>query len=330
MGSWFSGPQAPDVVVTFVSLGMVVLDELRFPGKKLISDVMGGSASYGTLGARLFAMNRRSTSIGCLVLAGKDFPEAVEKRLREWNMALVLKKDLKRLSTRGLLEDEDTTFGPKKFRYTTEPLKPLPHDLFASPLLASHTYHFLAAPEDLTRQVSELLELRMQKGIDSRPLLVWEPFPPACQAESLKSILAACSLVDVFSPNHLEITRLFTDADPEEFQPKVLESYAQKFLDHSIGPHGKGCIVIRAAEHGSLSASRAAGCIWSPAFYPTASDLSRIVDPTGAGNAFIGGFATGLQEKRTLDQAAAYGNVAASFALEQIGLPTLEVNDSCS
>jgi hypothetical protein len=33
--------------VTFVSLGMVVLDELRFPGKRPLSDVMGGSASYG-------------------------------------------------------------------------------------------------------------------------------------------------------------------------------------------------------------------------------------------------------------------------------------------
>jgi hypothetical protein len=56
-------------------------------------------------------MNERSSSIGCLVLAGKDVPEAVERRLHEWKMALVLKKDLDRLSTRGLLEYEDTTFG---------------------------------------------------------------------------------------------------------------------------------------------------------------------------------------------------------------------------
>lgn len=64
-----------------------------------------------TLRARLFANNEKSTSIGCLVLAGKDFPEAMEKRLRKWNMTLVLNKDVERLSTRGLLEYEDTTFG---------------------------------------------------------------------------------------------------------------------------------------------------------------------------------------------------------------------------
>jgi sugar/nucleoside kinase (ribokinase family) len=162
--------------------------------------------------------------------------------------------------------------------------------------------------------------------VRARPLHVWEPFPAACQPENLESTLAACRLVDMFSPNHIEITRLFADAVPEDFQPKVLESYAQKFLDDSIGPEGKGCVVIRAAEHGSLSASRAAGFIWSPAFYAPGSGTSRLVDPTGAGNAFIGGFATGLQQNLTLDKAAAYDNVAASFALEQIGLPELEVH----
>jgi bifunctional ADP-heptose synthase (sugar kinase/adenylyltransferase) len=64
----------------------------------------------------------------------------------------------------------------------------------------------------------------------------------------------------------------------------------------------------------------------SPAFYVPGSGTSRLVDPTGAGNAFIGGFATGLQQNLPLDKAAAYGNVAASFALEQIGLPELEVH----
>ncbi|KAH7378648.1 pfkB family kinase [Cadophora sp. MPI-SDFR-AT-0126] len=268
---------------------MVVLDELRFPGKKPLLDVMGGSASYGTLGVRLFAVNDgpdRPTSIGCLVLAGKDFSEVV------------------RLSTRGLLKYEDTTFGPKKFKYTTEPLKPSPSDLVSTPLLTSRTYHFLATPEDLARQVSEQLQLRIGNGVELKPLLVWEPFPPACQAQNLDSILAAL-----------------------DFQPEVLESCAQTFLDHSIGPQGDGCIVIRASEHGSLSASRAAGFIWSPAFYPPDLDTSRIVDPTGAGNAYIGGFAMGLQHNLTLEKAAAYGNVAASFALEQIGLPELKVQD---
>jgi len=120
------------------------------------------------------------------------------------------------------------------------------------------------------------------------------------------------------------MARLFTNELREDFQPEVLESYAQRFLDHSIGPEGKGCVVIRAAEYGSLTASRAAGFTWSASFYAPGSDTSRVVDPTGAGNSFIGGFAMGLQQKSTLEEAAAYGHVAASFALEQIGVPSVQ------
>ena len=46
MASWFSREPWPSDV-TFVSLGMVVLDELRFPGNAPLLDVMGGSRAFG-------------------------------------------------------------------------------------------------------------------------------------------------------------------------------------------------------------------------------------------------------------------------------------------
>lgn len=154
---------------------------------------------------------------------------------------------------------------------------------------------------------------------------MWEPFPAACRPENLDATIDACKLVDMFSPNHLEMMKLFGDESNGDFQPKLSEIQAQKFLDHSVGPEGQGCIVIRAAEHGCLSASRASGLCWSPAFYGPGSDVSRVVDPTGAGNAFIGGFAIAMVHELALDEAVAYGNVAASFALEQIGAPILKI-----
>ena len=33
--------------ISFVSLGMVVLDELRFHGQRPLTDVVGGSGAYG-------------------------------------------------------------------------------------------------------------------------------------------------------------------------------------------------------------------------------------------------------------------------------------------
>ncbi|OCL13399.1 pfkB family kinase [Glonium stellatum] len=310
----------PQQEVSFVSLGMVLLDELHVPGKSPIFDVIGGSGGYGTLGARLFAGATKSKTIGCLVLAGKDFPTATEAELRGWGMTLLLRRDSTKLSTRGLLEYEDTTFGPKKFRYLTDPLKPSPADLQSTPLLGAKAFHLLATPEEITRQIPELMSLRRQYGVEQRPLIIWEPFPAACQPSNRGSFLAACSLVDVFSPNHIEVTGLFTDEKPKLFHCEQLEFYAQTFLEASVGPSGQGCVVIRAAEHGCLTASRSERFTWLPAYY--ALNAAEVIDPTGGGNAFLGGLAIGLQETASFAEAASYGSVAASFALEQIGLPS--------
>ena len=45
----------------------------------------------------------------------------------------------------------------------------------------------------------------------------------------------------------------------------------------------------------------------------------RVVDPTGCGDAFCGGFLVGLAESADLPAAMAYGSAAASFAAEDHG-----------
>jgi sugar/nucleoside kinase (ribokinase family) len=47
--------------------------------------------------------------------------------------------------------------------------------------------------------------------------------------------------------------------------------------------------------------------------------VEKIVDVTGAGNAYCGGFLVGLAETGDLAQAGRYGAVSASFALAQFG-----------
>lgn len=39
--------EEPGQTITFVSLGMAVLDELRFSGRRPLTDVLGGSGAYG-------------------------------------------------------------------------------------------------------------------------------------------------------------------------------------------------------------------------------------------------------------------------------------------
>ncbi len=49
----------------------------------------------------------------------------------------------------------------------------------------------------------------------------------------------------------------------------------------------------------------------------------KVVDPTGGGNTFLGALAVALGRGRGLEEAAAWATVAASLAIEQVGIPAL-------
>jgi sugar/nucleoside kinase (ribokinase family) len=191
-------------------------------------------------------------------------------------------------------------------------------------LLASKVYHYLASPQELKTRVTHILALRKQAGILYHPLIIWEPAPLSCKPENLQACLEAAALVDVFSPNHLELVALFGEFETASNDSQI-EILALKFLASGVGPTGKGAVVIRAGENGCLVQSRNIGLNWLPPFYIAGmgeETTMKVVDPTGAGNAFLGGFSVGyLRAQGDLVEATCYGSVAASFALEQVGMP---------
>jgi bifunctional ADP-heptose synthase (sugar kinase/adenylyltransferase) len=62
--------------------------------------------------------------------------------------------------------------------------------------------------------------------------------------------------------------------------------------------------------------------MWLPAYFSEA-EAEKVIDPTGGGNGFLGGLAVALARGRELEEAAAWGSVAASFAIQQLGMPIL-------
>lgn len=154
------------------------------------------------------------------------------------------------------------------------------------------------------------------------PLLVWEPTPTSCILDNCEAHRKAAKLVDVYSPNHFEFLSIFKPGGgppPPVLDQKEIEHLALGLLQSGVGRDGNGTVVIRCGESGSLVASRSFPARWFPAFHNTSSGM--VTDATGAGNAFLGGFTVRLSETVDLEEAAVAGTVAASFAIEQIGLP---------
>ncbi|KAJ6007345.1 hypothetical protein N7540_011321 [Penicillium herquei] len=213
----------------------------------------------------------------------------------------------------------------KDFKYTTPVLNIDENSIAETRILASKAFHYLATPQDIQTRVSSLLTLRQKAGISSRPLIIWEPAPLSCNPENLQAFLEAAHHVDILSPNHLELGRFFSRIGKDTPTKTDIEELASKILDNGAGPDKNGIIIIRAGEQGCLIQSWDLPPTWLPPFYDSESISEQavgVVDPTGAGNAFLGGFGVGYIKTKDAVTAACFGTVSASIALEQLGMPT--------
>lgn len=133
--------------------------------------------------------------------------------------------------------------------------------------------------------------------------------------------------VEIVSPNHMELAAFFGASGelPNNggVNREMVEKCANEWLQSGIGlEHGPGALVVRAGKDGCYIATRKQSR-WLPAYWSLSPE--RVRDPTGGGNAFLGGLGVALARDKSLVEAAVWGNVAASFAIEQVGMPNRTV-----
>jgi sugar/nucleoside kinase (ribokinase family) len=124
---------------------------------------------------------------------------------------------------------------------------------------------------------------------------------------ALPDLLKLLKRVDGFVLNDSEARQLTQDDNLLSALKKI----------HKLGPK---YVIIKKGEHGAILSTQKNGMFVAPA-YP----LHRVVDPTGAGDSFVGGMMGYLSTARgpvdaNLRRAMIYGSVVASFCCEGFGL----------
>jgi len=234
-----------------------------------------------------------------------------------------------RLTTRGW--NGYGAHEQRAFRYTTPKLRIDHHALVDTPLLWAKTFHLICSPLRCIDLIENILALRAQsseQGPAERPWFIWEPMPDVCVREEAENCLKALPLVDIVSPNHGELCGFFGEdshGSRESVDARLVERLCDQWIQRGIGPGGNGACVIRCGKDGCLI-KRPGMHKWLPAYHQSAE---KVMDPTGAGNAFLGGLAVGLVRAGArpgmdnLEEAAVWGTVSASLAIEQVGMPVL-------
>ncbi|PLN77596.1 PfkB family carbohydrate kinase [Aspergillus taichungensis] len=351
--------------VDFCTLGMFILDDIDFGGTRpSVKNVIGGAASFAVVGARMVAGKEDARSVSWTVDVGSDFPKEVLELIQSWGTACVVREDRGRLTTRawngyGANEKRD-------FAYLTPKLR-LDASTLSDAQVFSKTFHMVCSSSRCISIVEGILQRREELLRDGkapssglaaqRPLFIWEPVPNLCTPEEADNFFAANRVVDVVSPNELELGAMFGQAGWSK-ESHFGKDIVKRILDSGIGPEGNGTLVIRAGKEGSYSYSRTHS-IWLPAYHqPGDAGSTAVVDPTGAGNSFLGAMAQGLVsvgrapadviqsgladsadwkkametwgEQSNVPLALILATVAAGFVVEQIGVPQMSTSSSGS
>ena len=113
-------------------------------------------------------------------------------------------------------------------------------------------------------------------------------------------VLDAARLVDVFVPSREELASLIGYDDPSHAAAELISA-------------GVRCVVVKLGGGGALVAQPGSRAAWVPAA------PAEVVDPTGAGDSFCGGFAAGLALGEDPAEAAWRGCVTAAAAIGAVG-----------
>jgi sugar/nucleoside kinase (ribokinase family) len=227
----------------------------------------------------------------------------------------------------------------------------------------SKTFHMVCSAGRCVSIVQNILERRealrregkapSRSQASERPFFVWEPVPDLCTTEEQEKFFIATRVVDVVSPNELELGMMFGQTGWNE-ESDFGKDCVKRILDSGIGPNGDGHLVIRAGKDGSYAFARGQR-IWLPAYHqPGTSGSTAVIDPTGAGNSFLGALAQGmvtgdrtpakiiaselaesaiwkgaleaLGKQSYVLSSLIFATVAAGFVVEQIGVPHLSTS----
>ncbi|KAI5779223.1 Ribokinase-like protein [Geopyxis carbonaria] len=319
--------------IEFTTMGMFIIDEIHYGpvfNRKVAENIIGGAGTFGIIGARLFSPPPLSRRLGWIVDVGNDFPADCLTHLESLCTNLVLRETPDRKTTRGWNSYRGAHH--REFRYLTPKKRLEAVDLIQAGFGAASCVHLICSP---MRALS--LQSEFSRNVEpNSQIIVWEPVPDLCTPEYRQQMLETARYIHVISPNSEELVGFFKDLEFPSLSCRMkIQLLASKIVDSGIAPSNGGAIVVRAGPDGCLIMCKKKDPLWLPAYYESTevdgNNHPNVVDPTGGGNTFIGGLGVALvRSGGNVRLAAAFATVAASFAIEQIGIPVLEGYDASS
>ena len=282
--------------MSLISVGTVAFDDIQTPFGHA-EKVVGGACTYISLSASYFVK-----PVNIVSVVGDDFPSETLDYLRSRGI------DLEGLQIK---EGEKSFFWAGRYHSNFNSRDTLVTDLnvladFDPVLPASYRTPEYLMLGNLTPQV----QLRVLEQLKKRPKLIALDTMNFWMDIAMDDLLKVIKKIDVLTINDEEARQL-------SGQHSLVN--AAKAI-HKMGPK---YLVIKKGEHGALLFYN------GKMFFAPALPLAEVVDPTGAGDTFAGGFMgqiakTGDISFEGMKRAVIYGSAMASFCVEQFSIERLK------
>lgn len=304
----------------FVFIGGLRQDYCITHDGRVFLGMIGGNAVYAAVGAKIWGVETAIVS-----RVGIDYPGAWLEQLEQSGIDISGVRVLPEVHdtrTFYVYRDPNTRIDTNPAKYFLDLGMPLPKELMGYQTSTggqderSSLGPLAVRPEDIPAELDRIsnahlapadylshsmlpLKLR-ERGVRYLTLDPSEMYMQPGFRDEVPDLLRG---LDAFLPSEMEATAYF-----QPNQPTIVE------MLHLFGRMGCRWIVIKCGGSGQYVLDSESQEIWHIPAYP-----ARVVDVTGAGDAFCGGFLVGLHQTNDPLEAAMFGNISSSIIIEGTG-----------
>lgn len=282
--------------MSLLTVGTVAFDDIETPFGRA-EKVVGGACTYISLAASYFIKPVRVVSV-----VGDDFPHETLEYLRHRGVDLAglqIKEGEKSFFWAGRyhksLNTRDTLDTQLNVLATFDPV--LPEAYRQSDYL-------------MLGNLTPMVQMQVLEQLTHRPKLVALDTMNFWMDIAMDDLRKVLEKVDVLTIN---------DEEARQLSGEYSLVHAARAI-HKMGPK---YLIIKKGEHGALLFHR------GQIFFAPALPLAEVIDPTGAGDTFAGGFIgyiakTGDISFENMKRAVVFGSAMASFCVEKFGIERLK------
>jgi sugar/nucleoside kinase (ribokinase family) len=280
-------------MIDIVTIGWLTIDDIVLPNATCHRQVIGGGALYSAIGARIW-----HDRVGIHSVTGEKYIRTVTNEISQFGLDVT---GLNSIGGSGLelwvLHETETEKQqvPKLTSSTAQEMdsgrRPLPEAY-----RGSRGFHI--APQT---PASSIANVRYLSSFASKPIITLDILADTYIDAHQYLDLSFLESITAFIPSREEVHRIWHPINLSEWMQEQAATYNR-------------CIAVKLGAMGSLVCD---GPHASVLHVPALS--VEVLDTTGAGDSYCGGFLAGLVAGRPVVECAVMGTVSASFVVQACG-----------